>query len=321
LQGNNVGAQAIYPAVQGYSPNNNPEVIIIGGWSAPARDTILNTVEIYNILDGKSAQLPCMNHPRVETASCVLNNDIIVGGGYDGCVCIDNIEILQMDQYPLRWTVFQGKLPSKLSSHSMIPYQDKLLVIGGMNSSDNKTSNFVHEISLLAPYTSKRLFKMPQPRRNHRAELVNDKLFVVGGTATGLSNDAMDSVISYDLTKNERKRCEALPYHVCGMSTVTWGSMIIVIGGADKNDQVLNDVIMYETVTGKSEKLPSMIYRRYGSSAVILDDVIYVMGGWNRELGYLNSVECLTIGNDFWIELPGLRERRRLATAVVKPRH
>ena len=315
------GAQPIYPAVPEYFANNNPEIIIMGGWSAPGKDTILNTVEIYDIAHGKSVQLPSMNHPRVETASCFFYNDVIVAGGYDGCVCIDNIEILQMDQYPLRWTVFQGKLPSKLSSHSLIVYQDKLLAIGGMNSGDNKTSNAIHEISLIPPHTVKRLFKMPQAIRNHRAELVNDKLFVLGGTPTGLSNDATDSVISYDFTKNERKRCEALPYHVCGMSTVTWGSMVIVIGGADKNDQVLNDVIMYETVTGKTEKLPAMIYRRYGSSAVILDDVIYVMGGWNQEQGYLNSVECLTIGNDFWIERPGMRERRRLATAVVKPRH
>ena len=64
-----------------------------------------------------------------------------------------------------------------------------------------------------------------------------------------------------------------------------------------------------------------MVYRRYGSSAVILEDVIYVMGGWNQEQGYLNSVECLTIGNDFWVELAGLKERRRLASAVAKPRH
>ena len=320
LQGNNanIGDQVFYSF---YAANNNPEIIIIGGLSAPDRERVLDTVEIYSIFDGKSTRLPPMNHTRVETASCVFNNDVIVAGGFNGFTCINNIEILKMDHHPLRWTVFEGKLPSGLSSHSMIVYQDKLLVIGGMCSIDNRISNAIHEISLIPPHTTKRLFKMPQARRNHRAELVNNELFVLGGTSTGLSKDAMDSVISYDLIKNERKRCEALAYHVSGMFTVTWGSKIIVIGGTNKNGQVLNDVSMYETVTGKSEKLPSMIYRRSGCSAVILQEVIYVMGGWNQELGYLNSVECLTIGNDFWVELPGLKEKRKLATAVVKPLH
>jgi hypothetical protein len=321
LQGSNakIQANATYSV---YWPNNNPEIIIIGGWCAPGKEWILNTVEIYSLFDGKSTYLPPMNQPRVETASCVFNNDVIVAGGYDGCVCTDSIEILQMDQHPLRWALFPGKLPAKLSSHSLIVYQDKLLVIGGMDMSDNyKTSNVIYEISLLPPYTSKKLFKTLQARRNHRAEVVNDKLFVLGGTPSGLAKDATDSVVYYDLIKNERKRFEALPYPVSGMSTVTWESRIIMIGGANKNDQVLSDVNAYETVTGKTEKLPSMVYRRYGSSAVILEDVIYVMGGWNQEQGYLNSVECLTIGNDFWVELGGLKERRRLACAVVKPRH
>ena len=304
-------------AVRGYVANNEPEIIIMGGWNYAG--TILNSVEIYNIARLMSAMLPSMNQPRVEAASCVFNKDVIVSGGFDGRACTDSIEILKMDQHPLQWRMFEGKLPVKLSSHSLIVYQDRLLIIGGMNMSENKTSNAVYELLVVPPYSSKRLFRMLQATRNHGSELVNDKLFVLGGTLTGLSKDAIDSVVSYEFAKNERKRLEALPYCVCGMSTVTWRTMIIVIGGADKNDQVLNDVIMYETVTGQSKKLPSMIHRRYGSSAVIMDEVVYVVGGWNQRHGYLNSVECLTIGNDRWIELPGMRENRRLPTAVVKP--
>ncbi|XP_028418817.1 kelch-like protein 40b [Dendronephthya gigantea] len=269
--------------------------------------------------EGKSAQLACMNHPRVESASCVYNNDVIVTGGYDGRVCIESIEILSMDQQPLQWRLFDGKLPASLSSHCVVIYKDKLITIGGMNSTENKTSNAIHETSLFPPYTSKRIFKMNQARRNHSAELVDDLLFVLGGTHTGLSADSTNTVMSYDIAQKERKRCESLPYRVSGMSTVTWGNNIIVIGGADKNDRVLNSVIMYETVSGNSKFLPSMLYNRYGSSAVIVDGIVYVMGGWNQELGYLSSIECLTIGNTFWVELPGMRERRRLASAVVKP--
>ena len=105
------------------------------------------------------------------------------------------------------------------------------------------------------------------------------------------------------------------------MSTVTWGNTIVVLGGVDKNNDVLNDVIMYDTETGQSERLPSLRHKRRGHCAVIMHDVIIVLGGWNKEEGYLNSVETFTMGSTKWRELPGMKEKRQCATAVVKPHY
>jgi N-acetylneuraminic acid mutarotase len=105
------------------------------------------------------------------------------------------------------------------------------------------------------------------------------------------------------------------------MCTVTWGNIIIVFGGVDKNDQVLNDVIMYHIETGQSERLPSLKHKRRGASAVIMHNVIVVLGGWNKEEGYLKSVESFTMGDDQWKELPVMNEKRHYATAVVRPRN
>jgi ABC-type Fe3+-hydroxamate transport system substrate-binding protein len=52
-----------------------------------------------------------------------------------------------------------------------------------------------------------------------------------------------------------------------------------------------------------------------------MHDVIVVLGGWNKEEGLLNSVESFTMGDDQWKELPGMKEKRYYATAVVKPRN
>jgi hypothetical protein len=147
------------------------------------------------------------------------------------------------------------------------------------------------------------------------------KLFILGGTTTGWPKDAIDSVVVYDFIKNEIKQCPSLPEPVSGMSTVAWGNMIIVVGGVDKNDQVLNDVIVYHIETGRSERLPSLKHKRCAPSAVIMHDVIVVLGGWNKEEGVLNSVESFTVGDYQWKELPGMREKRCYATAVVKPRN
>ena len=130
LQGSNVNnnaAQAIDPAV----PDNNQDIIILGGWHALRDGKVLNTVEKFNIVEGKSTQLPGMNLPRAESASCVYNGDVIVTGGWDGQDGTDLIEILKINQHPLRWTKFDAKLPVKLSRHIVLVYQDRIIVIGG----------------------------------------------------------------------------------------------------------------------------------------------------------------------------------------------
>jgi N-acetylneuraminic acid mutarotase len=211
-------------------------------------------------------------------------------------------------------------MPAKLSGHDVTVYQDKLYITGGYNWNENKPSDAIYELSLAPPYTVKLLARMPQPRRNHRAEIVNGKLFILGGT-TNQSKDATDSVVVYDFIKNEIKPCPSLPKPVLGMSTVTWGNTIIVVGGVGKNDQDLDDVIMYHTETGQSDRLPSLIHKRYGPSTVIMHDVIIVLGGHSDKEGYLNSVESFTMRDDQWKELPGMKEKRHRATAVVKPRN
>ncbi|XP_028415398.1 uncharacterized protein LOC114538418 isoform X2 [Dendronephthya gigantea] len=312
---NRDGAQATDPTI----PTNNQDVIIVGGWYDHGEAPPLKTVEKYNIVEKRSTMLPPLNHLRTASASCVYNNDILVVGGYDGKEGTDKIEVLKMNQHPLRWTMFGGKLPVKLADHDVIVYSGKFYIIGGHDWNEREISNAIYEIALTPPYTAKLLTRMPEPRTFHRAEFVNGKIFILGGKTTHLSKDAFDSVVLYDLIKNELKPCTSLPQPVCHMSTVTWGDKIIVLGGENKNAQALNDVIMYDTETGQIEPLPSMIYKRSGSSAVIMNDVIVVFGGRNNEQGYLNSVETFTIGGDGWKELPGMIEKRCWATAVVKP--
>ena len=320
LQGrnaNNNGAQAMEPLV----PVNDQDIIILGGHNGPTWDEVTNTVEKFNIVEGKSTELPRMNQPRVQSASCVYNNNIMVTGGCSGQGAPDSIEVLNMNQHPLRWMMFQGKLPFKLSAHVAIVYQDKLYVIGGHNWSENKTSDLIHELALAEPYNAKVQARMLEPREGHSAEIVNGKLLIFGGRTTVNCKDATDSVLVYDFTTKKFKPCPSLPKPVCRMSTVTCGNMIIVIGGLDKIGRILNDVIMYDTETGRSERLPSLNHKRYGHSAVIMHDVIVVLGGWNKEQKYLNSVETFTLGDDAWKELPGMKKKRHFATAVVKPRN
>ena len=261
-----------------------------------------------------------MNCPRSSPSSCVYNNDVIVTGGGDGEHHFDTVEVLRINQDLPRWTVSNGKLPTKLMNHFLKVYDEKLLVIGGLDCDANKVSNEINELALDKTYTPTLLTTMPQPRMHHAAEIVNDKLFIMGGKSINVNDDevAHDSVMVYDFITKEFKTFPSLPKPVYFMSTVTWGKKIIVIGGVDKNGD-LNDVIMYDIESGHCETLPSLRHRRSGHSTVMINDVIFVFGGWSKEEGDLNSVESFTIGSDSWKELPGMKEKRNFPTAVVKP--
>ena len=318
---NNSGAQVTLETTLTMNPaDNNQHIIILGGRCAPGVDKISNTVERFNIVEGKSTELPRMNIPRVASASCVYNGDVIVTGGFDDQDAHDSMEILNMNQQPLQWKMLQRKLPFKLRSHTVTVYNNNMYVVGGDNRSEYRTSDAIHELSLTPPYTAKLLARMPQARKYHRTEIVNGKLFILGGTTTWSNKDALDSIVVFDFITKEFKTCPSLPKAVCRMSTVTWGNTIIIVGGEDKSGQILNDVIIYDTETGRSVRLPSLKHKRRGCSAVIFDGVIVVFGGWNKEQEYLNSVESFTMGSDGWKELPGMKEKRGGVTAVAVPR-
>ena len=294
--------------------SSNKEIIIMGGFDGKEAQ---KSVSIFTPATGTYAELPPMNRPRSSASSCVYNNDVIVAGGWDGKYIFDTIEILSINQDLPRWTISNGRLPAKLLGHVLKVYKEKLLVIGGFH---NTASNEIHELALDKPYTPTLLATMPQPRMYHAAEIVNDKLFILGGKTRNDNGDEAfhDSVVVYDFIMKEFKTFPSLPKTLYSMSTVTWGKQIIVIGGVNERENS-NNVIMYDIESGDCETLPSLGYRRFGPSSVIIEDVIFVFGGYSAEQGALTSVESFTMGSDGWKELPPMKEKRGLATAVVKP--
>ena len=184
LQGNslnnNGGAEVIDPVI----PVRNQNIIIVGGWYALAKQSVSNTAETFNMVEGKSTRLPSMNIARAASASCVYNGDVIVTGGCDDKDGTDSIKILKMNQHPLRWTMSDGKLPVKLSYHVVVVCQDKLYIVGGYNWSEGKVSDRIYELTLTSPYTSKLLASMAQPRCDHSAVVFNGHLCVIGGSTT-----------------------------------------------------------------------------------------------------------------------------------------
>ena len=188
------------------------------------------------------------------------------------------------------------------------------MVTGGCDR--NGTSDKIHEVQVVPPYTVKTLSRMPEPRQHHCTEIFDDSLLILGGSTTSRYGDNLSSVVLYDMKNNVCKQLAPMPYEVSHMATVRWGDNVVVIGGADKGTQPLDTVIMYNVKTEQSHMLPPLRCKRWGCTAVVVGNNIVVLGG-NDDQGELPSVAAFNFERYSWQELPEMSQARYLHTAVA----
>ena len=83
----------------------------------------------------------------------------------------------------------------------------------------------------------------------------------------------------------------------------------MIIGGIDKDSEVLNKVIIYNLKTGNSHMLPPMLHKRYGCTAVVIENTIVVLGGRDEKRKDLKSVEGFSFDRYIWEELPDMKDQ------------
>ena len=220
---------------------------------------------------------------------------------------------------PLKWRKFPGKLPYEFDGNQTVVYQERVIHIGGYNYCKRKWSNVISGLQLTSPYNVKELCSMPVSRDCHGAEIFEDKILILGGKKSLECKDYLDSVLEFDVKTNQCKEMPPLQCPLTTMATVQWRDQVVVLGGRDKNNKVLNDVFMYDYKTGKTTVLPSTMEKRFGCCAVITGNTIVVMGGVNEKRERLKSVECFTMGGSTWEYLPPMNKARPFAVAEVLP--
>ena len=298
----------------GIASGDKENIIVVGGEKTAS-------AEIFNWPQRTWSPLQSMPAVRQAASSYVYNKDVRIAGGY--CPAsghLDSTIRINRDPYPdllAHWNECPLKLPEKLAYHSSDLYNDQLIVSGGYNGNLTATSDCIHEVQLVHPYTVKTLASMPEPRRGHSTEIFNDHLLIVGGSTTRRYKDNLNSVVLYDIKNNECKQLTPLPYAVSSMATVRWGDNIVVIGGIDKQGKILDSIVIYNVKTEQSNMLPPMKCKRYGCTAVVTRNNIVVLGGRDKQTHDLKSVEAFNFDRYSWEELPEMCQARWLLTAVV----
>ena len=295
--------------------DKEPKVVVIGGKSK--NNEMLKSVEMLNVSNTTWIRLQQMNLAR-EGASVFFDKDEVVVNG--GSVTTKFIETLSLNalqgNQSLTWKK-SGSLPCELWGHCSLVYNERVIIIGGIDCKSTISDRIV-EISLVPPYTSQLLATMEHARWLHGLAIFDDKIVIVGGAQGSSNGTILETVLLYDLSKNECQDLAPLPYAVCEVATVKWGEdNIIILGGLHRDKEVLNKVLLYNIKSQKSHELPDMKYRRRGCVAAVVRDTVLVMGGRDEGGNILKSVESFRFDSYSWQELPEMHEERYLASAVV----
>ena len=289
------------------------EDIFIAGGNV-GRNNRLKSFELFSWEKNAWFKASPMNDVHSGASSYISNDQIFVVGGKR----IKTIETLDLTKLPLKWAKIWGELPFACDDHQTVVCQQRVFHIGGYNYDHDRRSDMISELQLTSHCTMKELCRMPEPRNCHRAEVFEDKIFIMGGERSNRHQYALDTVLEFDPEKNECKEMPKLPYPLSRMATVCWRDQVVLFGGRD-NCRVLKDVFMYDCKTGKTTALPAMTEKRRDCCAVIKESTIVVMGGMNENDECLNSVECFTMGDSTWKYLPAMNEGRCGAVAEVLP--
>ena len=282
------------------------EEILIAGGLVSGKST-----EIYSWEKNGWFEVSPMNEEHNEASSFIYNDQVYVVGGGDS----KKIETLNLNELPLKWKEYHGELNSSCCCHQTVVYQRRVIHIGGYTQ--GTSSDVINELQLTPRVTMKKLCKMPEERDSHGAEIFEDKVVILGGE--DFAGIPLNSVLEFDVKKNECKVMPPLPRPLTKIATIRWRDQVVVLGGRDEDDQVLNDVFMYDCKTGKITTLPSMLEKRCNCCAVITGNTIVVMGGVSEKEDWLKSVEYFTMGGYTWEYLPDMNKERCRAVAEILP--
>ena len=283
------------------------DILVAGGLGNAAKST-----EVFSWEKNGWFELSKMNEVHLRASSFIYKDQLFVAGGWYS----KTIEKLNLNELPLKWMKYPGELPYSCHDHQTVVYQQRIIHIGGYNHDQGRKSDMISELQLTSPCTMKKLCQMPEPRGCHGAEIFEDKVMILGGES---DQGHLNTVLEFDVNKNECKKMSPLPHPLSGMATVCWRDQVVVFGGRNERERALNDVFMYDGKTGKITALPSMLEKRRGCCAVITGDTIVVMGGFNEKAHPLRSVECFTMGGSAWEYFPIMNKVRFGAVAKVSP--
>ena len=162
--------------------------------------------------------------------------------------------------------------------------------------------------------------EMPTNRTEITAEVINDKIYVIGG-ADYRADGAVDTVEIYDPNTDTWTSGTPLPYTLDHAPSVTYDGKIYVIGGFQENKITTNKVLIYDPVTDQWNEGTPLPEPRAAHVAEVVNGTIYAISGLDFDHNPVTTNFAYNIENDTWVEKSPMPDKNgpkhHAASAVV----
>ena len=242
----------------------NNQMIVSGGYDS--EEDVLNSLEALENVDEVSplstwedipAELP---HNLLGHQTVVFNDNLIVVGGKNDDLCLDNIsEVSLVPPYTSR---VLASMPQETAGHGMECFDNQLVIVGGGNASTNVDDKVVmYDVS---KNECKELAPLLYPVLLMATVRWHDNVIILGG----MDGEVLNKVSIYNVKTQKSRMLPPMLYKRKGCTAVVVGSMIIVMGGVDQNDESLKSVESFNFSRYTWEELPSMHEARAFATSV-----------------------------------------------------
>jgi N-acetylneuraminic acid mutarotase len=208
---------------------------------------------------------------------------------------------------------FKSEMPTarSYSAPHAIVYENKFYVIGGANADFEPLDN----VEVYDPGSDSwtPVKPMLKARWGHTAEIVGEKIYVMGGCPTKLG-DATSDMEVYDPATDTWEHAGAMPLARLGAASCTVEGKIYVLGGrtAEPGGDYYASMDRYDPSTNKWVTLSPMPTPNAYFAASVANGIIYAIGGVNigGAGSAVNSIYKYDIASDTWSKGAELKTER-----------
>jgi len=257
----------------------------------------LPKVETVRAAEDSWTTLEPMPTARSNLGVAVVDGKIYAIGGQNGEGVLNITE--EYDPITNEWTT-KTSMPTARSDFGIALYQDKIYVIGGTIGSGiawgeslltGATEVYDPETDTWQTKTS-----MPTPRQGLEANVVTDKIYLIGGVryVGGYIHPGFDENEVYDPPTDSWTTKAPLPTAVWGYSSAVVDNKIYLIGGGNKTSDgtfpvTLNQIYTPSTNTWNfGQNIPTGLWHADAgaTTGVFAPKRIYVLGGAYYSVAY-----------------------------------
>ncbi|MFO7933656.1 MAG: kelch repeat-containing protein [Bacteroidales bacterium] len=197
----------------------------------------------------------------------------------------------------------KAPLPVEVGWMPAVELDGKIYVIGG-GVDETATTDKMYVYDPVTDTWDDTRASIPTARCAHRAEVVNGKIYVMGGVP-GVPADALEDIQVYDPQTDTWQTAGNMPIRRAAFGSCVIDDKIYLIGGEleEYTENVIADVSVYDPATGKWTSLAPLPTARCYLTADVINGKIYAAGGTTEiaDLGF-DIVEVYDPVTDRWEE-------------------